>query len=94
MKYSKAEAQEAMEKLGMADTFKHNGDWINPCSKTSDKIDDDSSDEDSDSEPDVENIHEDKTDDKKDNNNNNNNAFLKEILTVRTQHSFVQMLML
>ena len=29
-----------MEKLCMADTLKHNGDWINPSSKMSDEIDD------------------------------------------------------
>ena len=70
VKQAKEEAQEAMEILGMAETLKHNGDWINPCT-TSDEIDDDSSEEDSDPELDAEN------DDK-----NNSNAFLKETLTV------------
>ena len=52
------EAMEAMEKLGMADTFNQNGDWINPCSTMRDEFeideDDDSSEEDSESESEVE----------------------------------------
>jgi len=53
-----------MEKLGMDDTCKHQGEWINPCSNMSDEIYDDSS-EDSDSELEVENTHENKIEDKK-----------------------------
>ena len=49
----------------MADAWKHDGDWINPCNKMSDEIDDYSSEEDSDSEPDMENIHESINDDER-----------------------------
>ena len=80
VKQAKVEAQEAMEKLGMSDSLKHNGDWINPCSKISDETDDNSSKEDTDSEQDMENIHENVFYDEK---NNENNAFLKNALTVK-----------
>ena len=72
VKQAKEEAQEAMEKLGMADIFKQNGEWINLCSTEIDEGNDGSEDG-SDSEPDVEDIHE---------ITNDNSNFLKETLTV------------
>ena len=70
VKQAKVEAQNAMQKLGIAESLKHDGEWINPCSE---KIDVDISDDDSDSEDNIEND---------DNSMNNNAKSNSNILTV------------
>jgi len=51
VKQARSEAQNAMQKLGIVESLKHDGEWINPCSG---KIDIDSSDDDDDSNDDME----------------------------------------
>ena len=53
VKTAELEAQDAMEKLGMADALKCNGEWINLSHKSSDELEDESSDD-----SDVENTNE------------------------------------
>ena len=71
VKQAKGEAQEVMEKLGMADIFKQKDEWINLCSIEIDEDDDGS--EDGSFESDVEDVCE---------ITNDNSNFLKKTLTV------------
>ena len=74
VKTAELEAQDAMEKLSMADALKCNGEWINPSHKSSDELEDESSDD-----SDVENTNE--TDDAS-KNENQESVLLKETLSV------------